>query len=139
MRTFVDTNVLVYLFDSGAPQKQARAREVVGALARDGALALSSQVLSELFVTVTRKLEQPLPVTRALRALDDLSAFPCVASTKRWCAAPPRARPRTSSRSGTPSSSRRPSRRVRTSCAPRTSSAGRVYQGVRVEDPFAEV
>lgn len=78
MRTFVDTNVLVYLFDSGAPQKQARARKLVSALARDGALVLSSQVLSELFVTVTRKLEVPLPVADALRALDDLSAFPCV-------------------------------------------------------------
>jgi predicted nucleic acid-binding protein len=78
VRTFVDTNVLVYLFDAGAPQKQLRAREVVAALARDGALALSTQVLSEFLVTVTRKLEQPLPVPGALRALDDLSAFPCV-------------------------------------------------------------
>ena len=62
VRTFVDTNVLVYLFDSEEPQKQRRARELVGTLAREGALALSTQVLSEFFVTVTRRLEEPLPV-----------------------------------------------------------------------------
>ena len=36
VRTFVDTNVLVYLFDAGGAGKQQRAREVVATLARDG-------------------------------------------------------------------------------------------------------
>ena len=79
MRVFVDTNVFVYLFDAGAPAKQQRAREVVGELARARSLVLSSQVLSELYVTVTRKLAEPLPVEQALRAVDDLAAFPVVA------------------------------------------------------------
>ncbi len=51
------------------PAKQQRARDVVGALARDRSLALSSQVLSELYVTVTRKLAEPLPPAQALQAL----------------------------------------------------------------------
>ena len=79
MRVFVDTDVLVYLFDGDAPAKQQRAREVVGELTEARKLVLSSQVLSELFVTVTRKLAEPLPVAQALRAVDDLSAFPVVA------------------------------------------------------------
>ena len=79
MRVFVDTNVLVYLFDSDAPAKQVRAREVIGELARDRRLVLSSQVLSELYVTLTRKLAEPLPPEDALRALDDLTAFPVIA------------------------------------------------------------
>jgi len=79
VRVFVDTNVLVYLFDADAPAKQQRARDVVGELARARSLVLSSQVLSELYVTVTRKLAEPLAPAQALRALADLAVFPAVA------------------------------------------------------------
>ena len=79
MRVFVDTNVLVYLFDADAPAKRQRAREVVGELAQARSLVLSSQVLSELYVTVTRKLAEPLAPARALRALADLAVYPVVA------------------------------------------------------------
>jgi len=78
VRVFVDTNILVYLFDADDPVKQTRAREVVGELARGKALVLSSQVLGELYVTVTRKLAEPLPPAQALRALADLAAYPVV-------------------------------------------------------------
>ena len=79
MRVFVDTNVLVYLFDADAPAKQKRAREILGELTEARSLVLSSQVLRELFVTVTRKLADQLPVAQGLRAVDYLSAFPVVA------------------------------------------------------------
>ena len=36
---------------------------------------LSAQVLGEFYVTVTRKLARPLPVNRAVEALDALCAF----------------------------------------------------------------
>jgi len=50
---FFDTNVLVYLFDEDEPRKQAIAR----ALLRDSTdIRLSTQVLAEFYVTVTRKL-----------------------------------------------------------------------------------
>ena len=48
-----------------------------GVVARS--LVLSSQVLSEPYVTVTRKLAEPLPAEQALRVVDDLAAFPVVA------------------------------------------------------------
>jgi len=79
MRVFVDTNVLVYLFDAQEPTKQARAREIVSELARNSSLVVSSQVLSELYVTVTRKLAYPLEASAALRALADLAVYPVVA------------------------------------------------------------
>lgn len=79
MRIFVDTNVFVYLFDGADPTKQQRAREVVSELMRAGTLVLSSQVLSELYVTVTRKLACPLEPALALRVLGDLAVFPVVA------------------------------------------------------------
>lgn len=69
---FIDTNVLVYLFDRDSPAKQATARELVSA----GGLVLSSQVLSEFYVTVTRKLAQPLDPAQADRAVADLCALP---------------------------------------------------------------
>jgi len=79
VRVFVDANVLVYLFDADEPAKQRRAREVVSELMGAGALVLSSQVLSELYVTVTRKLAYPLEPAAALRALADLAVCPVVA------------------------------------------------------------
>lgn len=79
MRAFVDTNVLVYLFDSDEPAKQQRAREVVGELMGAGSLVLSAQVLSEFYVAVTRRLAHPLEPAKALRALADLAVFPVIA------------------------------------------------------------
>lgn len=64
MGTFLDTNVTVYAFDRAEPEKQARARSILaGSL---DSVAVSSQILSEFFAVVTRKLcSQPsVPVRR---------------------------------------------------------------------------
>ncbi len=61
----VDTNVLVYAYDRAAPVKQARAWAVLNALALRGLGAVSTQVLAEFFVVVTRKLAVPLSVSDA--------------------------------------------------------------------------
>ena len=58
-RAFLDTNVLVYLFDRDEPAKEQRARDILER-AEPGELALSTQVLSEFYVTTTRKLKPPL-------------------------------------------------------------------------------
>ena len=70
---FVDTNVLVYAFDDDSPDKRKTARRLL----RDKAdqLVLSTQVLGEFYVTVTRKLGKPLPANRAVEALDALCAL----------------------------------------------------------------
>ena len=68
-RVFLDTNVLVYPYDRSEPDKQRRAREVLARLAAAQAGVVSAQVLAEFFVTVTRKLAAPLPVTSALEQL----------------------------------------------------------------------
>lgn len=80
MRSFLDTNVLVYLFDRSDPAKQARAREVV----REGAggdedYVVSTQVLLEFYAVVTSKLEPPLAHDTAVRVVERLSALPVVA------------------------------------------------------------
>jgi len=60
-RVFVDTNILVYVFDPEAPAKQTGARNLVIDHLGAGTLALSTQVLLEFYWTVTRKPEVPLP------------------------------------------------------------------------------
>ncbi len=78
MRSFFDTNVLVYLFDEDSPEKQAAARELVRQETADGRAVLSTQVLQEFYVAITRKLALPVPPPTALQALADLCALPVV-------------------------------------------------------------
>ncbi len=53
---FVDTNILVYAHDGGAGQKHQTSVELLTRLVEEGAGALSLQVLSEFYLTATRKL-----------------------------------------------------------------------------------
>ena len=80
-RTFVDTNVFVYLFDGDAPAKQSRARDILDS--GDTTFVVSTQVLQEFYVTVTRKLATPLPALDAEAATRDLAAFEVVAPDAR--------------------------------------------------------
>jgi predicted nucleic acid-binding protein len=75
-RAFVDTNVLVYLFDRDAPDKRARARRLLAELG--GRAVVSTQVLQEFFVSVTRKLARPLPEDEAEAAVRDLAGLDVV-------------------------------------------------------------
>jgi predicted nucleic acid-binding protein len=56
VRSFFDTNVLLYADDKAAPAKQRRALELVAEHRRARTGVVSLQVLQEYFVAVTRKL-----------------------------------------------------------------------------------
>lgn len=60
MSTFVDTNVLVYAHDIDGGRRHDVASALVRQLweARDG--VLSTQVLQEFYVTITRKIPKPI-------------------------------------------------------------------------------
>jgi predicted nucleic acid-binding protein len=73
---FVDTNVLVYAFDKGNSPKKQIAQQLLHELMEDDRLRLSTQVLQELFVTLTRKVSQCCPAHEALVILEDLAAWP---------------------------------------------------------------
>jgi predicted nucleic acid-binding protein len=64
-RVLVDTNVLVYAYDRAASGKQGRALEVLDDLLTTSSGLLSTQVLGEFFVTVTRKIAYPLSLREA--------------------------------------------------------------------------
>ena len=68
-RVFIDTNVLVYAYDRSEPEKQRRALETLDQLVSARAGVISPQVMSEFFVTVTRKIASPLSVTVRMATL----------------------------------------------------------------------
>jgi len=72
MTVFVDTNVLVYTRDAGQPRKQQRAREWMDRLWETADGRLSTQVLNEYYVTVTRKLRPGRPTGDARADVRDL-------------------------------------------------------------------
>ena len=59
-KTFVDTNVLIYAHDIDAKEKHAIAKETLAELWTGRTGILSTQVLQEFYVNVTRKLSRPL-------------------------------------------------------------------------------
>ncbi len=61
-RVFLDTNVLVYAYDRSEPEKQQQAIRVLDALVMGKRGVMSTQVLAEFFVAVTRKIAAPLTV-----------------------------------------------------------------------------
>lgn len=72
-RAFVDTNIVAYLFDDDAPERKARSAQILRADGDTMELVLSTQVLQEFYVAVTRKLERPLAGADALVALQSLA------------------------------------------------------------------
>ncbi|HEX2223190.1 MAG TPA: PIN domain-containing protein [Thermoanaerobaculia bacterium] len=77
-RVFLDTNVLVYLYDEDTPEKQARAARLLEEYGPGGAAFISTQVLQEFYVTVSRKLARPLAKDLALAAVRNLAQLPTV-------------------------------------------------------------
>lgn len=73
VRAFLDTSVLVYLFDDADPDKQQRARVLLGDPGYH--FVLSTQVLGEFYVVVTRKLRRPLDTAGAAAAIQQLTDF----------------------------------------------------------------
>ena len=76
---FVDTNVLVYRHDSADPPKQARADEWISFLAEQRLARISFQVLQELYVTLTRKLDPGFSGSEAREIARDLAVWEPVA------------------------------------------------------------
>ena len=67
-RTFVDTNILIYAYDVDAGGKHEIAKGILKQLWLERLGALSTQVLQEFYVNVTRKIATPLskPTARVI-------------------------------------------------------------------------
>lgn len=77
-RVFVDTNVVVYAYDATAGARHETARAVLLDLWRSGAGLVSTQVLQELYVTLTRKIPRPVEPALAREIVEDMATWDVV-------------------------------------------------------------
>jgi predicted nucleic acid-binding protein len=78
----VDTNVLVYAYDRSEGAKRQRAIDVLEAVGVEEIGVLSTQILGEFFVTVTRKIPTPLSIANASSAvMKYLESWPIIEVT----------------------------------------------------------
>ena len=59
-KVFIDTNILVYANDSSDKDKQEKAKTLIRNVLLDQSGVISIQVLSEFWVSVTKKIDVPL-------------------------------------------------------------------------------
>jgi predicted nucleic acid-binding protein len=74
-RAFVDTNVLIYAHDVDAGAKHDTARRLLSDLWRHRAGIVSTQVLQEFYVNVTRKIATPLLKPSARAVVDSYAVW----------------------------------------------------------------
>lgn len=79
MRSFLDTNILVYADAGDEPTKQARALSVIGAHRLAGTGVISAQVLQEYANVALRKLGLPVALVR--ERVDFYARFDVVTTT----------------------------------------------------------
>lgn len=77
-RTFIDTNILVYAYDTHEPHKQDQAQAILRKGLEAETAVLSAQVLSEFFTVVTRRIPRPLSVREAEDAVNLVSILPVI-------------------------------------------------------------
>lgn len=69
---FIDTNVLICLYDNTSPQKQEKAVTLLDELAHTRAGVLSAQVLDEFYCVVTKKMTPPMTAREAFQRVERL-------------------------------------------------------------------
>lgn len=79
-RVFLDSNIVVYAYDRSAGPKHEIARRLLIDLWNSGGAVLSTQVLQELYVTITRKVAHPLPPETAREIVSDFLSWEIVAN-----------------------------------------------------------
>lgn len=79
-KAFIDTNVLIYAHDIDAAVKHDIAKRLLQNLWNERAGALSTQVLQEFYVNVTRKIASPLS-KKSVRAIVSSYVIWCVDTT----------------------------------------------------------
>lgn len=64
-KLFIDTNILVYAYDSHEPDKQRTAQRLIKNAVVHESGVISAQVLNEFYVTVTKRIKTPLSTEEA--------------------------------------------------------------------------
>ena len=61
----VDTNILVYAYDTSEGEKHTKAKEIVEKVWKKGGGAITLQNLAEFVFVVIRKVKNPIPISEA--------------------------------------------------------------------------
>jgi predicted nucleic acid-binding protein len=81
LAAFVDSNVLVYAVSDDEPRKQAMARAIVARGFAEGCFCISTQVMLEVYVNITREAKVGLPLDEALEYVRAFAEWPVVEMT----------------------------------------------------------
>ena len=77
-KVFLDTNIIIYAYDVSAGEKHKIASKIYKGLWNSGRGVISTQVLQEFYVAVTRKLAVPLSPEIAENVVRNLTALPLI-------------------------------------------------------------
>ena len=72
---FVDTNILIYAYDTEAGEKHAICKQKLRDLWDCGDGVISTQVMQEFYVNVTRKIPKPLSFSHARRIISNYATL----------------------------------------------------------------
>ena len=75
-KLFLDTNILVYAYDSHDLHKQAIAQALLTTSIEQENGVISVQVLGEFFTVVTKHIKQPMSVEEAQQIIGSMSILP---------------------------------------------------------------
>ena len=75
-KVFVDTNILIYAHNLDAGQRNKISAAILRDLWENRIGIISTQVLQEFYVNVTRKIENPLPKSKARGIIENYLAWP---------------------------------------------------------------
>lgn len=71
-RLFIDTNILVYAYDTSAGPKHEKASALIQDLWDNGTGSISTQVLQEFALIVSKKIPNPLSLETTAQIVEDL-------------------------------------------------------------------
>jgi predicted nucleic acid-binding protein len=74
-KVFVDTNILIYAHDLDAGRRHETAKSLLRDLWENHTGVISTQVLQEFYVNVTRKITQPITASQARGIINAYAAW----------------------------------------------------------------
>jgi len=80
-KAFFDSNIICYAFDTKDKEKKEKAKELLKNWMSSGKLVISTQVLQEVFVVLTRKTKPPLKPEKTKEILEVFLPFEIVQIT----------------------------------------------------------
>jgi predicted nucleic acid-binding protein len=69
-KCFLDTNILVYLFDQSEANKHQKIKQIFAELGQTTEMYISAQVVNEFIVVASQKIQHPIPLDEVEHILD---------------------------------------------------------------------